>query len=73
MNNKDLLVRELKKLEKEAKNDEYLTSLKKQQFINELKNGIGDEMKKNLTTIKIIKKPWYVKLKESIKNFFKTI
>jgi hypothetical protein len=73
MNNKDLLVRELKKLEKEAKNDEYLTSLKKQQFINELKNGLGDEMKKNLTTIKIIKKPWYVKLKESIKNFFKTI
>ena len=73
MNNKDLLIRELKKTQKEALNDEYLTSLKKQQFIAELKNGLGEEMKKNLTTIKIIKKPWYLKVKYSIKNFFKTI
>jgi hypothetical protein len=73
MNNKNIFLRELKKIEKEAINDEYLTSLKKQQFITELKNGLGDEMKRNLTNIKVIKKPWYHNIMNSIKNFFKTL
>ncbi len=57
------LNREADRLEKEMMVEKYKTALKKTQFINELKNGMGDEMKKNPNQVKIIKKTWGQKLR----------
>jgi hypothetical protein len=73
MNKNDLINKEIDKLQNETVSDMFKTSLKKQAFINEIKNGLGEEMKKNLNTIKVIKKPWYVKFKEFFTKLFKVI
>jgi hypothetical protein len=49
--------------------EKYKTALKKVQFINEIKNGLGEEIKKNPKP-KIIKKTFMSKIKSAIKNIF---
>lgn len=46
MNDK-VISREEKLAEKEILVEKYKTALKKAQFVNEIKNGLGDEIKKN--------------------------
>lgn len=46
------------------------TNLKKNKFISEIKSGLGDKVKKNPNKIKIIKKKWYQRLSDIIKNIF---
>lgn len=48
---------------------EYI-KIQKNKFVNEIKFGLGDEIKKNPTTIIKHKKPWYVKLKNWLINIF---
>lgn len=62
--------REAKKIEKEILVQKYNTALKKNQFLNEIKNGLGDEIRKNPGKAKIIKKPWYHKLILKLRNIF---
>lgn len=62
--------REAAKLEKEMLVEKYKTALKKNQFLNELKNGLGAEIKKNPGRAKIIKKPWYTKLLITLRKLF---
>lgn len=40
----------------------------KLKFINEINNGLGNVIKQKSNDIKIIKKPWYLKLLDKIKN-----
>jgi hypothetical protein len=61
MNDK-IISREQKQAEKEMLVERYKTALKKNQFINELKTGLGEEIKKNPSKVKIIKKTWKEKI-----------
>ena len=54
----------------EIKATKQNTELKKEQFINELKSGLGNKVKSNPNKIKIIKKKWYQRLITTIKNIF---
>ena len=54
----------------EIKATKQNTELKKEQFINELKSGLGNKVKSNANKIKIIKKKWYQRLITAIKNIF---
>ena len=42
----------------------------KNKFITEIKFGLGEQIKENPTTIIKHTKPWYVKLKDWLKNIF---
>jgi hypothetical protein len=55
--------RELKLVEQANQLEIYKTVMKKAQFINEIKTGLGDEIKTNPNKIKIIKKPFLQKVK----------
>jgi hypothetical protein len=55
MNDK-MIDRESSQAEKDMLVEKYKTALKKNQFINELKSGLGKEIKKNPGKPKIIKK-----------------
>jgi len=67
---KDPINREIEMIEKEMLADKYVTALKKVKFINELKTGLGDEIKANPNGIKVIKKPLFQRIKESLKKIF---
>ena len=60
------LNREVNRYEKEILVEKYKTALKKTQYINEIKTGLGNEIKKNPSQVKIIKKS----LGQKIKLFF---
>jgi hypothetical protein len=62
--------RELNNAEKELLVEKYKTALKKTQYINEIRSGLGESIKKNPNGVKIIKTPWYKKIGNIIKNFF---
>lgn len=49
--------------------EKYKTALKKAQFVNEIKNGLGEEIKKNPKP-KVIKRSFLYKLTASIKKLF---
>ena len=49
--------------------EKYKTALKKAQFVNEVKSGLGEEIKKNQRP-KIIKKSFMSKITSAIKNIF---
>jgi len=70
MTNDKMISREANIAEKEILVEKYKTALKKQQFINELKSGLGDEIKKNPNKAKIIEKKWYQRLGIVFKNIF---
>jgi hypothetical protein len=70
MSNDKMISREANMAEKEMLVEKYKTALKKQQFINELKSGLGDEIKKNPNKAKIIEKKWYQRFGIFFKNIF---
>ena len=70
MGNDKIIDRELNLAEKEVLVEKYKTALKKTQFINEIRNGLGDEIKKNGGKVIIHKKPLYKKIFESISKIF---
>lgn len=65
-----LIENEIKKLENEIKADNFLTKIKKESFINEIKSGLGDKIKNNPKSVKVIKEPFLYKLKKFLKNIF---
>ena len=65
-----LLAKEVQAAEREREMFEYTNNLKKTQFINELKNGLGEEIKEQGGKIVLIKRPWYYKLKTFFKKIF---
>jgi hypothetical protein len=69
-NKNDIITRELDTAEKDIYIEKYKTALKKAQLIQEIKNGLGKEIKTNPNKITIIKKPWYIKLGDIIKKIF---
>lgn len=70
MINDDHISRELDSTEKANNLEKYKTALKKAQFINEIKGGLGNEIKSNPGTVRIIKKSWNQKLKAFFKKAF---
>jgi hypothetical protein len=56
--------------EREILRDKFLTAMRKTQFVNELKSGLGDEIKKNPRGIKIIKESRYKRFMSWLKTFF---
>ncbi len=55
-----------KSIEDEISRDITSTKVAKENFINEIKNGLGNKIKENPNQVKIKE----VKLKDKIKNFF---
>jgi hypothetical protein len=51
-------------LKRETKNTDVL----KAQFIREIKNGLGEEIKKNPKGFKVLKQTWYQKLFTKLKK-----
>lgn len=62
--------REIKAIERDIELDRQNTLTKKKQLINELKMGLGEEMKRNPRQIKIIKKPLSQKIKSFLAKIF---
>jgi len=69
MNDK-MIGRESSQAEKDMLVEKYKTALKKNQFINELKTGLGQEIKKNPSKVKIIKKTFGECFMLSLKKIF---
>jgi hypothetical protein len=65
------LSKELKINEKKAKFELMRTNLKKKSFINEIKNGLGEEIKKNPNSIRIIQKQRSNVIKRFFNKLFK--
>jgi len=69
MNDK-IISREIQLAEKEVLVEKYKTALKKTQLINEIKAGLGNEIKKNPSQSKILKKTTGQKIKAWFKAIF---
>jgi hypothetical protein len=69
MNDK-IIDRETNIFEKEVLVEKYKTALKKTQFINDLKHGLGVEIKNNPGKARIIKKPFSVRLINWLQRIF---
>jgi plasmid stability protein len=67
---KGTIEREIELEEREILRDKFLTEMRKTQFVNELKAGLGDEIKNNPRGIKIIKEPRYKRFMTWLKSFF---
>jgi hypothetical protein len=67
---KGTIEREIELEEKEILRDKFLTAMRKTKFVNELKSGLGDEIKKNPRGIKIIKESRYKRFMSWLKTFF---
>jgi hypothetical protein len=65
-----MIDRETKLVEKEVLVEKYKTALKKQQFINEIKSGLGVEIKQNPSKVTIIKKSWSERFMLGLKKIF---
>jgi len=63
---------ELKKIENQILMDNNKTIMKKSQFINEIKDGLGVKIKAKPRAT-MIKKPWYYKMLNGLKKIFKTL
>ena len=72
MNDK-MIDREIKQIENEMKADLFMTEIRKKNFIGDLKNGLGEEIKKNPNQVKIVKQPWYKKISNFFKKVFRTL
>ena len=64
---KDIVTKEIEQTERQILADKYMTALKKVKFINELKRGLGEEIKAN-PKAKVIKKTWSQRVKERLKK-----
>lgn len=67
---KDMVARELEMAEREILMAKYQTALKKGQFINDLKAGLGNEIKANPRGFIIHKKSFWKRLSSFIKKIF---
>jgi len=63
------LSREQTLADKDMLVEKYKTALKKAQFVNEVKSGLGEEIKKNPRP-KVIKRSFLYKIGASIKKLF---
>ena len=72
MNDK-MVNKEIKQIENQMKGDMFMTEIRKKKFIGDLKNGLGEEIKKNPNQVKFIKEPWYKKVSNFIKKIFRTL
>lgn len=63
------ILNELNDAELENKHDKAMTILKKKQFAEEIRNGLGNIIKNN-NEIKIVKTPFYIKLKIFFRELF---
>jgi len=63
---------EVKAAEREKLLDMYKTAKVKVSLINDLKTGLGDELKKGPSKVKIIKKTWSQKIIIALKKVFTT-
>lgn len=61
--------REQAMADKEVLVEKYKTALKKAQFVNEIKSGLGEEIKKNPKP-KVIKRSFLCRIGQSIKKMF---
>ena len=61
---------ELKREENLIRFDKEKTELKKEQFINEIRNGLGEHIKKNGNKITKIKKSRWSRMMSKIKQMF---
>jgi hypothetical protein len=68
MNDKSIS-REQTLADKEVLVEKYKTALKKAQFVNEVKNGLGEEIKKNPKP-KVVKKNLIARIALTIKKLF---
>jgi len=57
-------------IEKEIKGDKLKTEITKNRFIDEIKGGLGNNIKNNPNTIKKVEKTKGQKLKEFLKELF---
>jgi hypothetical protein len=64
------LNKELAAKENEVKLEQFKTELRKSQFIEEIKGDLGVAIKLNPRKVRIIKKPWHVKFKNSLAKLF---
>lgn len=67
---RDRISDEVKKTENLNNIEKYKTALKKVHFINELKGGLGAQLKENPRGVKIYKKSWFEKFLASLKKIF---
>jgi hypothetical protein len=72
MNDK-MVNKEIKQIENQMKGDMFMTEIRKKKFIGDLKNGLGEEIKKNPNQVKFIKEPWYKKVSNFIKKIFRKL
>ncbi len=66
----DLLKVETEDFEKEKEALNYKITSNKEKLITDLKRGLGDEIKKNPSKVKVIKKSFYQRFVIFIKNIF---
>jgi len=67
---KDIITTELDKTEKLILLDKYTTAQHKVKFINELKTGLGEELKKNPSKANFIKKTRFERFVIILKKIF---
>ena len=67
-----MLDREMNQAGNAIMNEKYKTALKKAQLINEIKSGLGAEIKKNPNKAKILKKSWCERFMVTLKKIFTT-
>jgi hypothetical protein len=70
LHNDDEVMRELDEARKEREMLSFKTSLAKAQFIDEMKNGLGDEIKETGNKVEIIKPTFFQKIGKIIKKIF---
>jgi hypothetical protein len=61
---------ELRAALKDIKEGESKVLTEKKRLINDIKNGLGSEIKSNPNKVVIIKKPWYSKIGLMLKKIF---
>ena len=68
--NEKMINREMNQAGNDILNQKYKTALKKAQLINEIKSGLGNEIKRNPNKAKIIKKTLFERFMTTIKKIF---
>ncbi len=66
----DLIDKEIQQTERQILSDKYTSALNKVKFINELKTGLGDDIKANGGRVKKIKKTRFERFKIWLRNIF---
>jgi hypothetical protein len=61
---------EFKKINTNIEVERVKTQLKKEQFIKQIKSGLGEHIKQNGSKVKIIKKPFLIRIWETLIKIF---